>query len=94
MKWYVGQVFLYCSSLVRASQTHLLFKIVVGEEQDCTFAAQDTSCILKVLLNVLPAYNTLTRLGVMSGGDSDDFRRRRPKRLPLGLVHSGSGMWE
>jgi len=38
-----------------SSRANLLFKIVVGEEQDSIVAVQDTLCVLKILLDVTPA---------------------------------------
>jgi hypothetical protein len=53
---------------------HLLFEIVIGQEQYGILPVQDPLCILKVLLDILPAHNTLARLGVKESGDGDDFR--------------------
>jgi hypothetical protein len=55
---------------------HLLFEVIIGEEQDGAIAIQDGFSIVEALLDILPAHNTLTRLGAVAGEDGDDFRGR------------------
>jgi hypothetical protein len=44
---------------IRGYQANLLFKIVIGEEQDSIVAIENAPRILKVPLDILPTYNTL-----------------------------------
>jgi len=72
-------------------RANLLFKVVVGKKDDSILAVHNTLCVLKVLLDIFPAYNTLTCRGIMAGGDIDDVRRGRvgggPESLRASIMH-------
>jgi len=61
---------------------HLLFKVLIGQEEDRGTTAHDTSYTPKGQLNVLQQNNMLIALGIMASGDRDDLGRRlSAKRL-------------
>lgn len=99
MKVYVGQGLCLVHAAVRVIASsesffffcfsNSLYKVVIGQEQDCDPVVHDVPGILKALLDILPKYSVVPCPRIIASRDRDDFGRRLDsKLLQRCLVHA------